>query len=327
MTKGFSLGFGTLVRFEGQDRCRVLNNLCTQDLRKLGSGQTAETFVTDVKGRTFGHGIAFGLDERLFFVSVPDQAARLVPHFDRYIIREDATVSDQSARYAFWIFQDRETVATAFAISLEQTPEPGQVVRLELEGSECILIHAAWIGPESCLCLVQTGASDRAIQERLGSDWAASDLETRAGWEHLRIHAGWPWYGLDLDDKNLPQELDRDRAAISFNKGCYLGQETIARLDALGQVQKKLVKLTISVAVVPNPQTPVYAEDKEVGAIRSAAVDQKVHWDSIGSIGSGGFGSEDRGQADQIVAFAYVKRSHFQSGTKLLVNSLEAVVL
>lgn len=307
MSKGFSLGSGTIIRFQGSDRCRVFNNLCTQDLRKLSHGQATETFVSDVKGRTFGHGIAFGLDDCVYFLTVPCQAERLVPHFDRYIIREDAIVSDQSQQYVFWLLQDRATVALVFGLSLEQAPNEGSAVRLEIEGVECMLVHAAWIGPESFLCLVPSDANQNAIHDRLGSDCLTSDLETRSGWEHLRIRAKWPWYGLDFDDRNLPQELDRDQLAISFNKGCYLGQETIARLDALGQVQKKLVMLSVSAASVPISLATVYAEEKEVGTIRSATLDES-------------------GNATQVVALAFIKRSHFQSGTQLLVDSAPAVV-
>lgn len=307
MAKGFSLGSGTIIRFQGNDRCRVFNNLCTQDLRKLSHGQATETFVTDVKGRTFGHGIAFGLDDCVYFLTVPSQAERLVPHFDRYIIREDAIVSDQSQQYIFWLLQDRATVALLFGLSLEHAPSVGSAARLEIAGVECILVHAAWIGPESFLCLVPCDADQNAIQERLGSERLMSDLQTRSGWEHLRIIAKWPWYGLDFDDRNLPQELDRDQLAVSFNKGCYLGQETIARLDALGQVQKKLVLLFVSAASVPISQTTVYAGEKEVGTIRSATLDESEN-------------------ATRVVALAFIKRSHFQSGTQLLVDSAQAVI-
>ena len=59
--------------------------------------------------------------------------------------------------------------------------------------------------------------------------------------EARRIEAGFPWYGPDISEKNLPQELARDQRAISFTKGCYLGQETVARIDALGHVNQTLV--------------------------------------------------------------------------------------
>ena len=56
-----------------------------------------------------------------------------------------------------------------------------------------------------------------------------------------RVEAGTPYYGPDINDKNLPQEISRDSRAISFVKGCYLGQETVARIDALGHVNRTLV--------------------------------------------------------------------------------------
>ncbi|WP_442483089.1 CAF17-like 4Fe-4S cluster assembly/insertion protein YgfZ [Aeoliella sp. SH292] len=65
----------------------------------------------------------------------------------------------------------------------------------------------------------------------------------RVKFDTLRVGAGWPLGGVDFGDGTLPQELSRDRHAISFNKGCYLGQETVARLDALGHVNKQMVRL------------------------------------------------------------------------------------
>lgn len=98
-----------------------------------------------------------------------------------------------------------------------------------------------------------------------------------------RIAAGFPWYGLDLDESNLPQELDRDLAAVSFSKGCYLGQETVARLDALGQVQKKLVRWEIEAAQFPPAGTGLTADGKIVGRLTSVtASDRPGHWLALG---------------------------------------------
>ena len=60
------------------------------------------------------------------------------------------------------------------------------------------------------------------------------------GAEVIRIESGTPRFGVDITDENLPQEVARDNRAISFTKGCYLGQETVARIDALGHVNRKL---------------------------------------------------------------------------------------
>jgi folate-binding protein YgfZ len=307
------VGRGTVLCFRGKDRCRVFNNLCTQDLRKLSDGQATETFVTDVKGRTFGHGIALALDEEAYFVTVPNQASKLIPHFDRYIIREDAVISDLSNDFRLWIFRDRSTAAKACSVELNSVPETRNATRLTMDGNSIVLVHAPWIGPESVLGLIANEASDQAIRDRLGDECAESDDERaesntdeRRGWELLRIQAAWPWYGIDLDERNLPQELDRNDLAISFNKGCYLGQETIARLDALGQVQKKLVRIAIESDLAPQPQSLVQSDGKDVGIICSSTFDASH---------------------GRCVALAYVKRSHFKTGQELCVNSARAVVL
>jgi len=305
MPRGFHLGQGTFIRFQGSDRCRVFNNLCTQDLRKLSDGQAFETFVTDVKGRTFGHGIAMALDGEAFLITVPDQAGKLVPHFDRYIIREDAIVSDVSSSYQFWLFEDREVTAKAFGIEVDTVPAKVSVSTATLEGNRIVLVHAPWIGPDSILAIVPVEQGSELIAERLGDAWQVSDMSQRNGWERTRIEAFWPWYGVDMDDRHLPQELDRDTSAISFDKGCYLGQETIARLDMLGKVQKKLVKLSIESSVMLAAQTTIHADGKEVGTICSAAMNEA---------------------AGNCIALAYVKRSHFASGQVLDVNGREATV-
>lgn len=305
MPRGFHLGQGTVIRFQGADRCRVFNNLCTQDLRKLSDGQAFETFVTDVKGRTFGHGVALSVDGEAFLITVPDQGAKMVPHYDRYIIREDAIVADVSNRFQFWLFEDRAVTAKAFAIEIDATPAKSCVIAASLGAKRMVLLHAPWIGPESILALVPADQGSEMIAERLGIEWRISDMSQRTDWELARIGAFWPWYGVDMDDRNLPQELDRDSSAISFNKGCYLGQETIARLDMLGKVQKKLVKISIDSSHSPAVQATIHADGKEVGTICSVAVDVA---------------------AGKCLALAYVKRSHFASDQVLDVNGCTATV-
>jgi len=306
MPSVFSLGLGTILRFRGKDRCRVFNNLCTQDLRNLENGNAAETFVTDLKGRTFGHGIAFAIADDAYFISVPDQATRLVPHFDRYIIREDAQVTDESGNYSFWLFEDRKITSQVFGIQIEAVPELKSAKSIAFEGRSLMLVHAPWIGTESMVALVPTGDYENPFKKSDVEKSIDSDMSHREAWELARIKAFWPWYGVDMDERNLPQELNRNDHAISFNKGCYLGQETIARLDALGQVQKKLVRLRIATNQIPEPKTPIFADGKEIGSIVSGALD---HSESI------------------CIAMAFVKRSHFKANQEVEVRGDSALVL
>ncbi len=86
-----------------------------------------------------------------------------------------------------------------------------------------------------------------------------------------RIESFWPWYGDDLDDKNFPQEVDRNEWRYPSRKDCYLGQETIARLDALGQVQKKLVHCELKGNNPPSAMTKIVVDGNDTGWICSFA--------------------------------------------------------
>ena len=92
----------------------------------------------------------------------------------------------------------------------------------------------------------------------------------------VRLEAGVPLFGQDITDDNLPQEIGRDKLAISFTKGCYLGQETVARIDALGHVNRQLVGLRFEGGTVPPAGTKLVADGKEVGHVTIAAWSPKL---------------------------------------------------
>ena len=299
---GYSIGQITIIELIGADRNKIVNNLCTQDLRQLQSGESKETFVLDPKGRTLAHGIACCSDKQTWFLTVPDQAAKLVPHFDRYIIREDAVVRDASSEWkAILLPPESPWLATsnaAWTIGSNCQSHPDGIA---------FAIHAPWISRTSKLLLIQQEhfSSLTSSMESL----IESDCEDRTGWEQSRIENFWPWFGVDFDDKNLPQELDIDARAMSFKKGCYLGQETVARLDALGQVQKRLGLVEIqghqqstdtSVPVVPVVGQTLHAEEKPIGTITSLVQLPLVR--------------------QQWIAFAMLKRSAFQTEASLTTD-------
>jgi hypothetical protein len=95
--------------------------------------------------------------------------------------------------------------------------------------------------------------------------------------EMTRIEAGTPEYGRDLSDANLPQELARDARAISFTKGCYIGQETVARLDAMGHVNRTLCGVCFAAAEIPLVGTEFHGEaGKSLGQVTSAAFSPRL---------------------------------------------------
>jgi folate-binding protein YgfZ len=93
----------------------------------------------------------------------------------------------------------------------------------------------------------------------------------RPAFEAARIESGFPLFGVDFDDNNLPQEIGRDREAISFTKGCYLGQETVARIDALGHVNQRIVGVRFFADCMPAVGSELFKDGAEIGRITSAA--------------------------------------------------------
>jgi len=272
LPEGFSIGPLTVLELTGADRNKILNNLCTQDLRSLQSGQSKESFMLDVKGRTISHGSVACLDSRTLWISSPGQAHRLVPHIDRYIIREDAMVRDVSDVFLTYLLRPNSPWMQTHLAELLENNECSEDF-----DKQAISILVPWLGPGTLLVLATPGTQCPQIAQ-LSSICHPSqtpNLQTHDGsaWETMRIKNFWPWYGVDIDERNLPQEIGIDARAISFNKGCYLGQETVARLDALGQVQKKLalVELSTDSGWKFSGPTELMMSGKSVGTVTSAS--------------------------------------------------------
>ena len=294
--KGFAIGLLSVIELTGKDRNKILNNLCTQDLRALGIGQVKETFMLDVKGRTASHGIVACMESKTLFISSPGQAQRLVPHIDRYIIREDAQVRDISSHYQAFLFEPN-----APEIQSLRTTRLGQALCAEnrTDGEASFCISTGWLGPQSTLIMVPPQSQDAELLE-LSQKCQESDCQHREGWELLRISSFWPWYGVDIDERNLPQEIGIDDRAICFNKGCYLGQETVARLDALGQVQKQLALVNIQAQKGGQIQVPweLFLEGKSIGVVTSLTKNKSAegsiqeHWIGLAMLRRGYFQEE-----------------------------------
>jgi folate-binding protein YgfZ len=270
----------TAIAFTGNDRLKWLNNLVTNDLRGLRTDSPVECFITDVKGRTLSHGLVYDLDQAIVYLSWgARQADKLLSHFDRYIIREDVQMSDISGNHT-WAWEKRGVDQAGSHARGRRFLHPGLGPEWELRQSD--------------------PSSDATASESIKSE-IAKRLELH------RIRRKWPIINIDFDEKNLPQELDRNETAISFKKGCYLGQETVARLDALGQIQKKLVCLRLEA-------------DENFSPVRGASLTKNGV--QVGEITSAIFDKSTKGWS----ALAFVKRGSFASGTVLECGGQQALI-
>jgi folate-binding protein YgfZ len=304
----------------GADAIRVANNLCTAPLLQLTAQSGCEAFFTDIRGKTLGHFCVYATDNGLRLIGAANQAEKIAAHFDRYTIREDATVVDHSDSTASYLIDAQTFLQLEPSIEFGQPFAPNffscRTLQTDGEEESVVAYQVPWLGMNAAdgggldgggldggglvggPAVLLAGAPEAMKRWLRRSEASLQTLGTEtmdvAQFHLLRVKAGFPWYGVDLDDKNLPQELDRDALAISFNKGCYLGQETVARLDALGQVQKKLVVWQVDAANCPPADTQLIEGENVVGRLTSI-----VPGDSAG----------------RWLALGYARRSHFEPGS------------
>lgn len=265
--KLYSLPNWTRIAITGADRQNFINNFCTNNVRKLNPGEGCEAFTTNVKGHAISHGWFWALENELLYDTVPGQGGALVAHWDRYIIREKVELEDRTDSTAHWCLAG-ETVPQALARYGDLPTEMPRIGSLTIAGSPVLAARVSWLAEQTWLMSCEARMRPLVEDSLIASGAVPA---TDAEWNAARIAAKLPLFGQDISDENLPQELARDKLAISFTKGCYLGQETIARLDALGQVTKLLVGLRPVEAQVSDFALPLEltAEGKVVGKVTS----------------------------------------------------------
>lgn len=301
-----------MLQIVGADAAKVVNNMSTNDLAKLPADAAQESFITDVRGWVVAHvGVVKQMD-RVWLLGSHASPSTIAGHIDRYIIREDAVVSDVSQEYALFVVGDGpdEFIAkqtdghvndgNEIAVGLTTPSAASRFEPLGLFTCECPL---PVFGQGTLLLCCPCEQAAQAI-ETLSAN--GSELCTVEQFEWLRISSFWPLHPADISDKTIPQELDRDRLAISFTKGCYLGQETIARLDARGQLQKKLCLIELTSTGEYAAGDSLLNGEKEVGHITS-------------------LGRDPAGEA--VRALAILRRGNFAAGTQLTCNGFAAQVL
>jgi tRNA-modifying protein YgfZ len=272
----FDVSARTRLVMTGADRRNFLHNFCTNEIRGLVDGSSCEAFLLNVKGRILAHILVSAEeDDRLWIGSVPGQASPITEHLEKYHLLEDFQLSDCSGETGEFlvtgpdggkllgeagidvsslaVFQNRRVALTG----VEQVSDVF-IQRFDMLGSPGYLLTTS--GPGSGLAehLTLRGIAEGAP----------------AAFESLRVEAGFPVYGTDLSVDNLAQEACRTDATISFTKGCYLGQEPVARIHALGHVNRELRVLEIRGEATPptgtallNPKNP----EKEIGQLSSVS--------------------------------------------------------
>ena len=284
----------TQLEITGPDRAAFLHNLCTQEIRKLPPSAGAEAFLLDARGHVLAFVTIYCAAESLILETVPGYGPQLLAHLERYHIREKIELHDRSATWGECLVAGAGA-ADVLATLTGLAPPAELYAHREATMANCVvsLRNVDWTGEPGWL--VST-AHEALVDVQVALTAPSCEPCEDAMFDAARIAAGMPCYGLDITDKTLPQEVARDARAISFTKGCYIGQETVARLDALGHVNKTLTRVRFTGRDVPPAGSELTLDGKPVGTITSAA-----YWPPF----------------DTAIALAYLRRGANTPGTKL----------
>jgi folate-binding protein YgfZ len=258
----------TQIELTGKDRALFLHGFCTNDIKRLEPGQGCEAFLTNGQGKTIAFVNIFCEVPRLVIETAPGQAEHIIASLDRYLIREDVQLTDRTESWHELLLAGPEAaglIEQVLGANIEL--EPLHHLRCTWLGQELAVRRIDYTRQPDYLIAIETG-DWQACWDAFGA--AAATPCDEAAVEIARIEAGTPNFVVDISDDNLPQEVDRDSTAISFTKGCYLGQETVARIDALGRVNRLFRGLRILSDEIPPRGTEFVRDDKVVARVTSA---------------------------------------------------------
>ena len=293
---------GSLV-VRGKDRVDFVNRLVTQELKKLGEGSVARAFLTNRKGRIDADLVIALLPDALVIETLVHDVDAVRDALEKMVFSEDVAIETRTATHARLAIAGPRAAAALKALGLAAPAGAAawrvafgsghaEVMRLDEFGTEGYAIFVARDdAPALWLSLTTFGARP--------AGWFATNT--------ARLEAGTPYFRIDFGPTSLPQESGVLESRVSFTKGCYPGQEVVARLQHLGKPKQKLVGLRIEGDLLPVADAQVFAfvEGGSIG-------------EQVGVVTSSGL-APMLGAVP--VAFAMVASSAYAEGTKVLVNA------
>ncbi len=289
-----------VIRGVGADRLDLLHRLSTNAVKDLRPGRETATILTSDKGRIVEVTRVVALDDALLLLQLGAEAEPVRAWLDKYTIMDDFTTEDVSDRFSpvgVYGERARDLIASLFGV---EPPDAGAFAIGEgTAGRTLILRDQRLSGAGAFLLLVDREAIEEVVAGLI--EGGATEIgEGTLG--TLRVEAGVPAFGAELSERYNPLEAGLTQY-ISFTKGCYIGQEVIARLDTYDKVQRHLVGIVLEEgADIPSEgEVELFDphEGKKVGTLTSAA------W------------SPDLGR---MIALGYVRAQHAVPGLDVVLR-------
>jgi folate-binding protein YgfZ len=276
---------GTLV-VTGEERHSWLGGMLTSKIADLETGHGAYTLAVSKNGRIRSE-VWLALTEQRALLGIPhDLVDTLREHMDGYLIMEDVDIAASDKPQAWWLAHGPQAAAVAAAA----------------RDAGATTVMASYGEFDTAIIIAERDANPTFTDELLAT--AGAVLATPGGWDRIRIEHMLPRFGTDFGVDNYPQEASLEGLAVSFDKGCYLGQEAVFMLQKRGHVSKRLVRLELDSGAELSPGDEILGDDNAVvGKVTStSAADSRTF------------------------AMGMVRYKQTLSGTKLSVAGHEATV-
>lgn len=291
----------SIVELRGRDRLSFLQGMVTNDIAALGPGQGCRAAMLGSNGHMLADLVVYALPESLLLTVDPRAAGRVRETLDKYLIAEKVAIEDVGGKWATVIVAGGGAAAALEALGAEIPSAAYGSVSTTVCGSSAIVTRSGPRGPVSYDLWLPVDAAS-AIWRTLASTGAQPVGELAL--EIARIEAADPAWGSELDTSVLFPEVELAEA-LSYTKGCYVGQEIIARIHARGHTNRALRGILFEDGdQLLQHDDPVYSvpddngDSKEIGRITSAAMSPR-------------FGG-------RVLALAYLRKEHNGAGTEVV---------
>ncbi len=289
------------IRLGGKEHLKFLQGMLTNDVMKLADGEGTYAAVLTVKGRMLSDMRVYKDAESVLLDLEPGMNAKVKDLLLKYRLSYRAAVDNVTEGLALFSVQGPESknVLTAAGITIPDLREHGHF-KAALNGMELICAAADRTGEEGYDLYFPSDRSEE-VRNYLLEKGSAFGLEPvgHKALEVLRVEAGIPVYGKDMDEETIPIEAGIWNA-LSFEKGCYIGQEVVARIKWRGHVNRHLMGIVLEEGYVPSASDEILAGDKKIGRITSPAFSPAL---------------------GRNVALGYVRREFVEPGTEVFVVS------
>ena len=303
------LSFRSRLCLTGADRVRFLHGQITNDVKRLRPDEGCYAALVTAKGKMQSDLNVFALPDELLLDFEPGLTTAIKARLEKYLVADDVQVVEVAPHYGMLSVQgpQAETVVHALGLFAELPPWEFSFAKIsDATLGEIYLMNQPRIGLTGFDLFVPT-SSLGAVADKLIA--ATKTIGGRAcGWtafEIARIEAGIPRFGADMDEASLPLECGIEARAVSYQKGCYIGQEVLNRIHSIGHVNRELrgLRMTDEPKNPPLKGDKLFHANKEIGHITSA-----VHSPTLNAT----------------IALGYVRREANAIGTELRLRTSDA---